>query len=86
MNQPNTGFAFEKKNYQLLLVGLVVVIIGYLLMSGGGSHDPNEFNEAELFSARRITAAPIIVLLGYLFIGYAIMYKPRHSGPGKSGK
>jgi hypothetical protein len=69
--------AFEPLNYKLLLVGIGIVILGFILMSGGGSGDPNVFNEAELFSARRITIAPITCLVGYAFIIYAIMRKPR---------
>jgi len=54
---------------------LAVVLFGYILMSGGGSADPNTFNAEELFSARRITVAPIVVLLGYITIGVGIMYR-----------
>ncbi|MCO6482186.1 MAG: DUF3098 domain-containing protein [Flavobacteriales bacterium] len=69
--------AFEPLNYKLLLIGIGIVILGFILMSGGGSGDPNVFNEAELFSSRRITIAPITCLVGYVFIIYAIMRKPR---------
>lgn len=71
-------FAFQKKNYQLLLIGVGIILIGYLLMMGGGSEDPNVFDPS-IFSFRRITLAPIVVLFGYAFIGYAIMHKPRQS-------
>ena len=67
---------FTRENYLLMLVGLGIVGIGYLLMSGGGSGDPNVFNE-DIFSARRITVAPIVLLLGYVFIIYAILKRPR---------
>lgn len=63
-------------NYKLMLIGLVIIIIGYVLMTGGGSDDPNVFNE-EMFSFRRITLAPIVVLAGFGFEIYAIMYKPK---------
>ncbi len=59
-----------------MLIGIGIVALGYILMSGGGSADPNVFSE-EIFSTRRITLAPIVVLAGYVFIGYAIMYKPK---------
>lgn len=72
----NTGFAFGKQNYLFLAVGVVVVIIGFLLMTGGKSDDPSKFNEA-VFSAQRITLAPIVVLLGYVFIIWAIMRRPK---------
>ena len=51
-------------NYKILIAGLVVIFIGFLLMMGGGSEDPNKFNP-EIFSTRRITVAPIVVLLGF---------------------
>ena len=64
-------------NYKLMLIGLAIIIIGYVLMTGGGSDDPNVFNE-EMFSFRRITLAPIVVLAGCGFEIYAIMYKPKN--------
>lgn len=69
-------FAFGKENYRLLLLGLVVILIGFLLMIGGGSDDPNVFSE-DIFSFRRMTLAPILVLAGYAIEIYAIMKKPR---------
>lgn len=74
--------AFEPLNYKLLLIGIAVVIIGFILMSGGGSGDPNVFNADELFSTRRITVAPIVCLIGYVFVIYAIMHRPRSAGKG----
>lgn len=68
---------FKKINYLMLIGGVVTIILGYLLMSGGGSPDPNVFNGEELFSTRRITVAPIVVLLGYVIIGVGIMYRPK---------
>lgn len=69
-------FALGKENYKLMIIGIVVIIIGFLLMIGGGSDDPNVFNP-EVFSFRRITLAPVIVLAGFLFEIYAIMKKPK---------
>jgi SNF family Na+-dependent transporter len=69
-------FAFQRKNYQLLLIGIGIVLSGYFLMSGGGSEDPNVFDPS-IFSFQRITLAPIVVLFGYAFIGYAIMHRPK---------
>ena len=60
-----------------MVIGCVIILIGYILMSGGKSTDPNVFNENEIFSFRRITLAPIVVLAGYVFVLYAIMKKPR---------
>ena len=70
------GFVFGPMNYRLLVIGLVVIIIGFILMSGGKSDDPSVFNP-EVFSARRITLAPIVVLLGFVIEGFAIMWKPK---------
>lgn len=73
----NTGFALGKKNYYMLAVGFIVIIIGFILMSGGGTDDPNVFKPEELFSFRRTTLAPIIILAGFIFEIYAIMKKPK---------
>jgi hypothetical protein len=70
---PENNFAFGTINYKLLLIGLAVLLLGYLLMVGGGSEDPNVFNGDELFSFRRITLAPLVLLAGYIFIFYAIL-------------
>jgi hypothetical protein len=64
--------AFGKKDYIILAAGLLVVILGYVLMSGGGSADPTEFSE-DIFSFRRITLAPLVVLAGYGLIMYAVL-------------
>lgn len=59
-------------NYRLMLIGFAVIVLGFVLMAGGGSDDPNQFNEA-MFSFRRITLAPMLVLAGFVFEIYAIM-------------
>ena len=69
-------FLFSKENYMIMFAGLAVIILGFILMSGGKSADPNVFNEAEIYNARRITIAPILILLGLVIEGYAIMKKP----------
>lgn len=66
--------AFTKNNYLYLISGFIVIIIGFFLMSGGGSDDPMVYSDA-IFSARRITVAPIVILSGYGLILYAIMKK-----------
>ena len=71
------GFAFGKENYRILIVGVVVVIIGYLLMIGGGTDDPNTFNADEIFSTRRITVAPIVILTGFVIVLLGIMKKSK---------
>ena len=68
---------FNRKNYQFLLVGIGVIAIGFLLMLGGGSEDPNVFNEDEIFSPIRITLSPILVLTGYVVVMYAIMKRSK---------
>ena len=70
------SFLFGKRNFILLIVGLVFVAIGFMLMIGGGSDDPNVFNE-EIFSHRRITWAPIFILIGFGIEIFAIMSKPK---------
>ncbi|MCK9204241.1 MAG: DUF3098 domain-containing protein [Bacteroidales bacterium] len=59
-----------------MLIGLVFILVGFLLMIGGGSTDPNQFNP-EMFSFRRITLAPILILAGYVVEIFAIMKKPK---------
>ena len=71
------GFALGKENYKYLIIGFAIIIIGFMLMIGGGSNDPNVFNGDELFSFRRIVLAPIVVLFGFLFEIWAIMKKPK---------
>jgi hypothetical protein len=73
--KPKLGFVFDKSNYQLVILGLIFIIVGFILMSGGGSDDPNVFDRS-IFSFRRITLAPILVLIGYVIEVYAIMKKP----------
>jgi hypothetical protein len=72
--QPTSNFAFGRSNYVWLGVGIATLILGYALMSGGGSDDPNVFDES-IFSFRRITLAPTVVLAGYGLIFYAILKK-----------
>ncbi len=73
------NFALPKENYKYLLIGFIIIIIGFALMLGGRSEDPNVFNEGEIFSFRRITLAPIVVLMGFLFEIWAIMKKPKET-------
>lgn len=75
-NQENESFALNPNNYRMMLIGIGVVIIGFILMIGGGTENPMEFNE-DIFSFRRITLAPVIVLIGYALIFYAILKKDR---------
>jgi hypothetical protein len=68
-------FLFEKINYKILLIGIGVIALGFILMSGGGSDDPNDFNEA-VFDFRRIRLAPTTVLIGFGITIYAILKNP----------
>jgi len=69
-------FPLQRENYILLIIGFIIIMTGFLLMLGGKSDDPNVFNE-KIFSFRRITLAPIIVLFGFVFEIWAIMKKPK---------
>lgn len=69
-------FVFTKENYKWMIIGVVITILGFILMSGGASESPEKFNGEELFSHRRITLAPFLVLLGYGFVFYSIIKKP----------
>ena len=68
----------------MILIGLAINVLGYLLMIGGGSDNPNEFNEAELFSTIRITVAPILIVAGFVVIILGIMRKPKPSAETKT--
>ena len=70
----NNNFAFSSTNYKWLGIGLALLALGYVLMSGGGSDDPDVFSY-EIFNFRRITLAPYVVLAGYGTILYAILKK-----------
>lgn len=68
-------FAFDRMNFILLAIGMAVVVLGFILMSGSGSTE-TQF-DPEIFSAQRIKVAPVVCLAGYLFIIYAIIRRPR---------
>jgi hypothetical protein len=74
-NEINTHFLFERVNYKFLLIGLGVIALGFLLMAGGGSDDPNVFNP-EIFNFRRIRLAPMVVLAGFGIVFYSIIKNP----------
>ena len=77
MNDTNkqSGFLFEKVNYKILLIGIAVIALGFILMAGGGSDDPNVFNE-EIFNFRRIRLAPTTVLIGFGITIWSILKNP----------
>ena len=72
--KPN--FALGPENYKLLAIGFAIIVTGFLLMIGGKSDSPDTFSE-EIFSFRRITLAPLVVLAGFIFEIWAIMKKPK---------
>lgn len=76
MANNHSEFPLGKINFILLAVGFVVIILGYVLMAGGGSNDPNVFNP-DIFSFRRIVLAPIVIFLGFVIEVIAILYKPK---------
>ncbi|MGA1226063.1 MAG: DUF3098 domain-containing protein [Tamlana sp.] len=68
-------FVFGKKNYKFMFIGLAIIALGFILMAGGGSDDPNVFNP-EIFNWRRIRLAPMLVLIGFGIEIYAILLNP----------
>ena len=75
-------FAFDKTNFILLVIGMFVIIVGFLLMAGGGSSE-TQFNP-DIFSVRRVKVAPVVSLVGFVFMIYAVVRRPRgneHQSP-----
>ena len=68
---------FGKENYMLMAAGLVVLALGFFLMAGGKSTDPNVFNEKDVYSTTRITIAPLLIIAGFVIEIIAIMRKPK---------
>jgi hypothetical protein len=75
--ETNKNTLFGKQNLIWMLIGAVVIVIGFLLMAGGKSEDPNVFNEAEVYSTTRITIAPLLIVAGLIIEIYAIMKKDK---------
>lgn len=72
------GMPFTVKNYVMMLAGVLVIVLGFILMSGGGEHTVTEFDET-IFSFRRITLAPIVVVAGFVIVGVSIMKRFKRS-------
>lgn len=70
--KPNERMPLGRKNYAMMLIGIAIITIGFALMAGGGEHTATEFDES-IFSFRRITLAPIVVIAGFVFEIFAIM-------------
>jgi len=80
-NEPKAApaFLFDKENYMWMIGGIALILIGFMLMAGGKSPDPHKFNYDEIYSFRRITLAPIVILAGFVVEVFAIMRKPKDS-------
>lgn len=74
-NQNQNNFLFEKVNYKILFIGIAIILLGFILMSGGGSDDPKVFNDS-VFDFRRIRLAPTVVLIGFGVTIFAILKNP----------
>lgn len=74
---PKEEMVFSWANYKWMLGGVVAIIVGFLLMSGGGSSDPNVFNAEAIFSWRRVVLAPFVVLVGFGIVGYSIFHRSK---------
>ena len=75
-SESSQAFLFDKENYMWMIAGVALIFIGFMLMSGGKSANPHEFHYEEIYSFRRITLAPIVVLLGFVVEVFAIMKRP----------
>jgi hypothetical protein len=73
--QPKQEFIFQKKNYMFMFIGIAFIVLGFILMSGGGSDNPNVFND-DIYNFRRIRLAPTLVLIGLGIEVYAILLNP----------
>jgi hypothetical protein len=76
-NSSEGNILFTKENYKWMLIGLVILALGFFLMAGGKSPDPNVFNDKDIYSPMRITVAPILIIAGLLVEIFAIMKKPK---------
>jgi hypothetical protein len=72
-------FLFDKENYMWMIGGIVLILLGFVLLAGGKSANPHEFHYDEIYSVRRITIAPIVLMLGFIVEVYAIMKKPKET-------
>ena len=76
---PATNNLFGKENYMWMLAGLAIMVVGFFLMAGGKSSNPNQFNDNDVYSTTRITIAPILIIAGLVTEIFAIMRKPKES-------
>ncbi|MBM76923.1 MAG: hypothetical protein CL846_00420 [Crocinitomicaceae bacterium] len=73
--EENKRMVLKRKNYLFIIIGCIVVLLGFILMSGGGSDNPNDWDGEALFSFRRITLAPFLVIAGYMVVLFGILKK-----------
>jgi len=83
-NSKSRNPLFRKTNYILMAVGIIILMIGYIALSGGGSEDPAQFSEA-IFDTRRLVIAPILMLLGLVVEVFAIMWHPKNHDDNVNG-
>lgn len=76
------NFSLPPKNVRFILIGLIVMVAGYILMIGGGSSDPQVFNY-DMFDFRRLVLSPLLVILGIVIIIIAIMRRPKNDAEGE---
>ena len=76
---PSKQTLFGKENYIWMIAGLILLAIGFILMAGGKSPNPNQFNDNEVYSTQRITVAPILIVAGFIVEIIAIMKKPKNN-------
>lgn len=73
------GSLFDRENYKWMIIGVAVMLLGWLLMAGGSSKDPNIFNKNEVYSTMRITIAPIVIVAGLVIEVYALLKAPKNT-------
>ena len=76
MKNDRKKFLLNRSNYKILIISVVIIFLGYVLMSGGKSEDPNEFNP-EIFNFQRIRFAPTVIIFGFILVIYSILYNEK---------
>lgn len=83
--EEDRNYTFSRVNYILITIGVVILIVGFVLLSGGTTTNPNDFypngdetQVPEIFNFRRLTVAPIVILIGFVFEIFAILWKPKN--------
>ena len=76
MKNDRKKFLLNRSNYKILIISVFIIFFGYVLMSGGKSEDPNEFNP-EIFNFQRIRLAPTVIILGFILVIYSILHNEK---------